>query len=176
MEEKRFIALDLEMNQPSGKIIQVGWCVGTIDKIEYSNSCYINPNEQLNPRIIQLTGITQNMVDNLGCKLEECYMELCKEYKENPWFINPLTWGGGDTATLRDQLGMNSDRWIFGRRWIDVKTIYQAYRLNQGLSIQSGLAKSLHRLGGQFQGRKHDAENDARNTLKAFQLLMEKLK
>lgn len=182
MEEAKeitFMALDLEMNQPSGKIIQVGWCIGTIGGpihgIHGCGSSIVNPNEELNPRIIQLTGITQEQVDK-GVTLTEAYDELIHYHKLYRCFRNPLTWGGGDSATLRSQLGLGNEQFLFGRRWIDVKTIYQAYRISQGLGFQGGLAKSIHRVGGQFQGRKHDAENDARNTWHMFWLLLEKMR
>jgi len=55
-----FICFDLELNQPSEKIIQLGAIAGNIQtgEILESLSAYINPGEPLDPKIITLTGIT----------------------------------------------------------------------------------------------------------------------
>ena len=39
-------------------------------------------------------------------------------------FLNPITWGGGDSAEVREQLSpVAREDWCFGRRWIDAKTL-----------------------------------------------------
>jgi inhibitor of KinA sporulation pathway (predicted exonuclease) len=86
--------------------------------------------------------------------------------------LNPLTWGGGDTVILRQQLGLSEERWMFGRRWIDVKTLYVAWRMSHDKEISGGLAKAMTRLGLTFQGRKHNALDDAHNTFRMYRALL----
>lgn len=174
-----YTALDLEMNQPSGKIIQIGLCVGTINNGEIleKRSWIIDPKEPINPRIEKLTGLSDKLVRECGQSLEEAYEDIEGIYKEHSPFMNPLTWGGGDSQTLRKQLGLSKDdRFVFGRRWIDVKTVYQAYQLAQGVKFQSGLSKSMNRLGLQFEGRKHDAMWDAINTFRLYCELLRRIR
>jgi len=61
-----FTSLDLEMAQPSKKIIQIGAVVGNIvtGEILEKLSIIVNPKEQLTEFIINLTGITQEDVNN----------------------------------------------------------------------------------------------------------------
>ena len=161
-----FVTLDLEMNQPSGKILQVGACVGNFDtgEILAKYSEHIKLDEPLNPFIIQLTGITKQQVDNVS-PLVKAYEVLRTLYNEHNCFRNPITWGGGDSEFLRQQLDYQDD-WIFGRRWIDLKTIFQFYRFSTNQQVQGGLAKSLTKVGLKFEGRKHDALDDAVNTFR----------
>lgn len=166
-----FASLDLEMNQPSGKIIQIGLCFGDIQtgEIKYSRRHYIKSGEEITEYIENLTGVTNEMIDDMGIPLEIAYKDIIDEYAKHRPFMNPLTWGGGDSVELREQLGIGKDQYfVFGRRWIDVKTVYQAYRHSRGESPRSGLAKSMIRLGLKFDGRKHDALDDAINTFRVY--------
>lgn len=171
-----FISLDLEMNQPSGKIIQVGAVAGDIRSgLVYERlRAYVKIDEPLNPDIIKLTGITQEHLDGLGVTLREAYEQLCVLRAKHDCQINVITWGGGDSVELRDQLGVAKDSFAFGRRWIDCKTIFQMYQMAHGRSKQSGLAKSMTKLGINFQGRKHDAQDDAENTFRVVHILLKK--
>lgn len=172
----KLLSLDLEMNQPSGKIIQIGAVVGDSETgaILDSFSVFINPNEELSEYIIGLTGITQKQVDQ-GDSLMDGYLKLKEFAKKHDCFCNPVTWGGGDSQELKNQLGP-VENWLFGRRWIDTKTLYQSYRIANGKKVQAGLAKALLNMGLKFQGRKHDALDDAKNTWIIYKALINKLK
>ena len=57
----KFLALDLELNQPSGKIIQVGIAIGdknTRFEDYVVRKWYIDPQEPISEFINDLTGIT----------------------------------------------------------------------------------------------------------------------
>ncbi len=172
----KLLSLDLEMNQPSGTIIQVGVAVGDIYTGEVVDwmSTYIKCNEQLNPEIIQLTGVTQENVNN-GVSLLDAYSEVKRMHDKYNCFRNALTWGGGDTQELWKQLGQPKD-WCLGRRWLDTKTVFQAYCTANDIKAQSGLAKSMTKLGLRFQGRKHDAKDDAVNTFRIYRELVLRMK
>jgi inhibitor of KinA sporulation pathway (predicted exonuclease) len=158
------MALDIEFNQPSKAIIQIGVAVFNVESgaILATGRYYINPNETLNPFIIDLCGISQEQV-NSGMTVDEAYILIKLMYEDYNCDLNLVTWGGGDSdafkAAVAPELG-----WRYGRRWQDAKTLYQAYMLSKGAKVQAGLAKALTRLGGAFKGRKHDAMDDAINT------------
>ena len=177
MKPDIFTFIDLEMNQPSGKIIQLGAVVGNIRTGEILErlSVFVNPNEQLNPFIIDLTGISQEQVDS-GVTLKEMYDSLYTLHKKHGSFRNFGQWGGGDSKCIKDALGMDDESFVGGRRELDVKTIFIGWRLSQGEKIQSGLAKSLIKLGLAFEGKKHNALSDAENTFRIFMALLGKYK
>lgn len=171
-------SLDLEMNQPSDTIIQVGYVVGNVDTgdILVRRSYDIYTDETIDPSIISLTGITQERVNN-GISLEEAYMHIQEDRKVFEFFRNPLTWGGGDSQLLRKQLGIDTtDAYVFGRRWIDCKTLYISLAIANGLNYKGGLARVMTRYGLKFEGRKHDAMYDAENTFILFRTLLDKLR
>ena len=175
-----FTSLDLEMNQPSGRIIQIGVSVGDLTTGEKLGAFerLIDPEESIDPRIVLLCGITDQDISSKGISLAEAYQELqdfllpFSEVRQ----LNPLTWGGGDSITLRSQARVQDERWLFGRRWIDVKTVYTAWQHSQGREAIGGLSTSLKRMGLKFEGRPHSAEADAWNTFRMYLKLQSLLK
>jgi inhibitor of KinA sporulation pathway (predicted exonuclease) len=171
------VALDLEMNQPSGKIIQVGAVLGDCrtGAVLSTLCCLVNPQEPLSPAITELTGITQQQV-NGACSL--AYIAPVLDCWLAPWLkqrlLNPVTWGGGDSQTLQEQIGLSEEDFsrYFGRRWLDAKTVYWAWSIGQGRVPYGGLEKSMARMGLRFEGRPHNALNDAYNTFKVWHHLV----
>lgn len=181
------MALDLEMNQPSGTIIQVGITIGDV----YSGAVlekrgwitYVPESlDPINPFITTLTGITQQQV-NEGVLLVQAYKEMAELYKKHNCTLNFVTWGGGDHKELRRQLYEQKNEvmpteelpWEFGHREFDVKTLFLAFAMAQKLKVRSGLAKSLTRVGMAFKGTKHTAPDDAHNTFDLLVFLLKKL-
>lgn len=168
----KLTVLDLEMNQPSGKICQIGAVIGdTITgEIEQRLRIYVNPGEPIAPYITELCGITQEQIDAEGVSLTEAYTQLRDWHLKYSDFMNPVTWGGGDNAELLNQLGNDTIAdWCFGRRWIDAKTLVVSRMIARDNKIYSGgLASAMKRFGLKFQGRKHDAQDDAENTWKIY--------
>jgi inhibitor of KinA sporulation pathway (predicted exonuclease) len=178
MNKTIFTFLDLEMNQPSGKIIQIGAVVGNIATGEVLErvDVIINCEEEISDYITKLTGITQQQVDN-GVSLLEGYHTLVAAHQKHNSFMNLLTWGGGDSRVLKEQLApYDNVVWVFGRRFDDVKTVFRAYQLATGGSTQGGLAKSLTKLGLKFSGTKHSAVDDAYNTMVIYKKLLKLFK
>jgi len=174
MIDKNFISLDLEYNQPSGTIIQVGLVVGNLktgDILEKYCKC-VKVDEIISDYIINLTGVTQLDVDN-GSKLQDIYNDIVDLSKKYDCFRNPITWGGGDSIDLRNELKLTDQDFIFGRRWIDAKTLFVSRCFARELKHQSGLGKSMKRLGLSFEGRKHNALDDALNTFIIYRKLLE---
>jgi inhibitor of KinA sporulation pathway (predicted exonuclease) len=179
MKDINLLAVDLELNQPSQSIIQIGAVVGNLasGKILEEYSAYINCGEVLDPFIINLTGIKQENVDN-GISLFTAYDQLkelhIKHDCRNRGCV--LTWGIGDMACLRNALHLDEESFYFGRRFIDVKTVFISYQWANDLKHQAGLAKALTKLNMQFDGRKHDGQADAKNTFLIYAELLRRFK
>lgn len=175
----KLTCLDLEMNQPSGKIVQIGAVIGDtqtgeiVDRIRI----YVNPGEPVAEFITELCGITQQQIDAEGVSLEEAYLQLKKFHKQAN-FINPVSWGGGDSQEIYEQLSEDTRKsWCFGRRWIDAKTVFVSQMIaHQNHVESSGLSASMKRVGLQFAGRQHDAQDDAENTFKMYQYMLNSLR
>lgn len=179
-----FTALDLEMNKPSGRIIQIGACAGNVrtGKLLGTFSAFVDPGEPIDPFITDLTKITDEDVLG-GASLSSAYRELSDFHRSHGSFINPITWGGGDSQVLLAQLvdprldgSKREVDWCFGRRWIDAKTLFVSWRVANGQSIQGGLGRSLVKLGLKFEGQKHNAEDDAVNAFRAYCALLRLLR
>jgi len=175
-----FTSLDLEMNQPSNTIIQIGAVVGNIRTGEILEKLCINvhTDEILSPNVMKLTKIQQKDVNN-GMELIDAYKELRRIHMEHRSFTNPITWGGGDSALLFKQLKSkytDFDSWPFGKRWIDVKTIFVGWRIANGEPLQGGLSRSMAKVNVIFKGQAHNAGWDAENTFNMFRKMLEILK
>jgi len=175
----KLTSLDLELNQPSGKIIQIGAVIGDTQTGEITQRLrvYVDPQEALSEFIIQLTGITEADIKEKGVTLKEAYLQLKDFHLRHSSFINPLTWGGGDSQEVFDQL-TSEDRvdWPFGRRWVDAKTLYVSECIARGLPVQGGLSKVMTKYNMKFNGRKHDAQDDAENTFRLYHEMLVRIR
>lgn len=168
--------MDLELNQDEtgAKIIEVGACVGNVQtgEILESYSAFVNPKQILKEFIIQLTGISQEQVDNAGT-VEQAYLGMEDLGRRFDCLTMPIVWGMGDGPALRSELP-KSCAWGFGRRELDVKAVFQAFQMARNEKVQAGLAKALTRLGLNFKGKKHRAVDDAINTFILYHGLLKR--
>jgi inhibitor of KinA sporulation pathway (predicted exonuclease) len=173
----KIISLDLEFNQPSGKIIEIGAVAGDLVNGEVVSlfESLVALDEDLLPRITTLTGISPEMLfdaPNLA-DAGAAFLTWSASFKEFP---NLMTWGGGDSEQLKQQLGSNF-KWPFGFRYLDVKTVFIAHQQSKGHWMpRGGLAKSMTKLGLSFQGQKHRALCDAYNTFALYYNLLRSLR
>ena len=189
------MALDLEMNQPTDTIIQIGAVVGNINsgKILEEFSVIVHTDEWLctDPTICdipKLTGITDEMILTQGIPLPDAYNKLRDLRDKYDCYRNPIVWGGGDVRILKKQVegygrqfstgfGDNEhELFCFGHRWLDAKTLFQSLQIAKGQSTQSGLAKAMIRMKIRFEGRKHSAKDDALNTFRIYRELIKVFK
>lgn len=178
-----YLSLDLEMNQPSGAIVQIGAVVGEVLTGEilgtFSKYVSLPEGEELNPFIIKLCNIDLDTYESEKIDLKDAYIALLDFRSKYEVERNPITWGGGDSDYLYKQTyvacGNELKNWPFGRRWVDIKTVFQMYCIANGIKHQSGLSKSLTKLGLRFSGTKHNALDDAKNTFYAATKLLTKM-
>ena len=167
-----YMALDLELN--GSDIIQVGVAVGNADTgpDDYVvRSWYVQPKSgaAIDPRITELTGIDQDLLDSCAVDHGTVASELGDLIRYTGVFVNPVQWGLGDADELLAefrQLGCPFPH--FGRRVIDVKHFFLFVEAANGHALSGGLRSSMGRHGLQFQGTPHRADHDALNTLRFF--------
>ena len=181
--DKYFFALDLEMNQAensahTGKIIQVGLAIGNLEQNikEYELfDWYVDPNEKIYPRITELTGITNQDIQEKSTHLEDIYNKINERIYHYNCYPNPVVWGAGDTSLLKqtfiEQLGYCK---MFGHRDIDVKTLHTFFQLSKDKSTSSSLKSALSNIKIKFEGEAHRAHQDAANTLFLFSELVKR--
>ena len=176
--DQKYLALDLELNNaddgstPDPKIIQVGVAIGSARQSPsewITKKWYVKINDPIYPFITDLTGITTQDIQQFGMSHYEIGQELSRLIKEHNVFVNPVTWGGGDSTELKNefmQYGIEFRH--FGRRWIDVKTWYTLRLLANGKRPAGGLSSAMGVYKMQFEGQAHRADVDAYNTLRLF--------
>lgn len=187
-ESKFRMALDLEMNQPSGRIIQIGAVIGDVSTGEILEriSLFVNldPPEKLSQFITTLTGITKERLASEGMSLWSAYEKLADAHKRWSCQATPIIWGAGekgnDMTILKNQLRESKrapleENWFVLKGWRDLKGCLQDYFLANGIPPRSGLAKSLRKIGLNFEGRAHDALDDAFNTFRVAHFLNQRL-
>ena len=176
--DQKYLALDLELNNaqdgstPNPKIIQVGVAIGSArqDPKEWiTKKWYVKINDPIYPFITDLTGITTQDIQQFGMTHYDIGQELSRLIKEHDVFVNPVTWGGGDSTELKYEFDTHGIEFRhFGRRWIDVKTWYTLRLLANGKRPAGGLSSAMGVYKLQFEGQAHRADVDAYNTLRLF--------
>lgn len=173
-----FLALDLEFNQPSKKIIQVGVAIGSASQEESLwavRQWVLAPGEPIAPNITALTGISDQDVADKAVPLSQLAAELSALIEAHKPFVNPVTWGGGDSQALLSAFKHQDLSFpYFGRRWVDVKTWHALLALARQQNCSGGLRSVMARYGLQFSGPPHRADVDAFNTLRLFFKMLER--
>lgn len=173
-----FVAVDLEMEQPSQEIISIGVAISDandITQVAASANFYITPTQPLSDFIKNLTGLQESDYDNTKSR-EQCFTEFRQWLFRKTVMFEPcgyklhrefVTWGCGDVTLLAPEL---KDTAMSSRRFIDVKTLCLMDKLYSGLSIPGklGLSTALRERKIEPHGTAHNSESDAVNTLKLF--------
>lgn len=169
----RVAVLDMEMNQPSGSLIQLGAVCLDIKtgRMESTFNEYINPNEIIDPFIVDLTGIDQETVDKSGT-LEQVLKRFWMWCKENKC-ENIASWGSDNIILLRESrvCGIIPPRLKIN---LDLKSVFNVARAAfPNKKASGGLKATLLLFNLEFEGRQHDALVDSINTAKLLFLLKE---
>ena len=186
MDQKQsYFSLDLELNNAqdnttiSPKIIQVGIAIGSY--LNYKNNSiakykwYLDPQEPIFEFITKLTGISNEDILKNAVPHEQVAKEIGELIEAHQCFINPISWGGGDSTELKLEFkNRGVDFPHFGRRWIDVKTWYTLHMLAIGKKPSGGLSSALASFKLHFDGIPHRADDDAFNTLRLFFEMMQR--
>lgn len=178
-QEQCYFALDLELNNAQDnstvnpKIIQVGIALGNyndyINESLVTHKWLLDPEEPIFEFITELTGISNEDIANHSISHEQLALELGHILTTHNCFVNPITWGGGDSTELKTEFQARGISFPhFGRRWIDVKTWYILHMLSIGKKPSGGLSSGLASLRLHFNGKPHRADEDALNTLRLF--------
>jgi inhibitor of KinA sporulation pathway (predicted exonuclease) len=175
LKDKNFFSLDLELNTKNDgsipKIIEVGISVGKPedpDNIQSFN-WYLDPQEPITPFITELTGITDEIIQEKAVSHETAAKEIGEIIKSYDCYINPIVWGQGDATELKSEFKERNIHFpFFGNRIFDVKTLYVFRQMVKGNSPKSGLGRAMRNCGLQFIGTPHRAICDAENTLRFF--------
>jgi inhibitor of KinA sporulation pathway (predicted exonuclease) len=181
IRDQNYFSLDLELNNLNNgttpRIIQVGVSIGSPvrpDDIK-TFSWYLDPEEEITPFITKLTGIDNQLIKEKAVPHQIVAEELGALININKCFVNPVTWGQGDADELKAEFRERNINFpFFGRRILDVKTLYVFNQMVQGKSPSGGLRKSMLSYGLTFEGQSHRAEIDALNTLRFFFYFLEK--
>ena len=179
MKSENFFCIDLELNNKNDKtvpkIIQVGCAfanISTPDDIKVF-SWYLDPQEPIAPFITKLTGITDEIIKEKSVSHEIVAQELGELLRFYEIHSSPVVWGGSPKFSDSEELKVEfRERGIdfpfFGNRVIDVKTIFTFNQILKQRTKKSGLQKAMKSYGLDFVGKAHNAEDDARNTLRFF--------
>lgn len=186
MKDITFVSLDLEMNQPSGRVIEVGIVFGSpaVPRDQWDKrTWFVDPREPIADRIVELTSISDWHVANQATPQDQIALEindLMEQIRSGatnfpPLLIeNPVVWGHGDDVALKTMFReSNTEFKRFGYRHIDVKTIHQFKCFATGRNFKGGLKSAMGAYKLQFEGRPHRAHDDAFNTLRLFVRLLE---
>lgn len=180
MIEQNFIAIDLELNQPSNKIIQVGVAIGNSKQNpkDYTvEKWYVDPEEPIDGFIIDLTGITNSDIRTNCVRHKTIAHELGEIIKQHDPWLQAVVWGFNDVGVLRKEFEERSVEFNYlGGRWIDLKTVYNFLQFSKGQDPRGGLQKVMHQNNCWFEGSQHRADIDAQNTLKFWFELMRRQK
>ena len=172
------LSIDLEMNQPSNKIIQVGWTVGDplTGRTYAIEGRYVFLDEPLDRIISNFCGIQQETLDKSG-SLTQAYLDLHRDYLKYDCSYTTLAWSKGDLALLKKQLPPDTVPWPFGQHYIDAKNLYQSWKIKTGADhLKGGLARAMTKFKLSFEGRKHNAKDDAYNTFRIYARLLQEFK
>lgn len=173
----RLAIFDLEMNQPSGTIIQIGAVVVDTDKMEIGDTFGLvcNPGEVPSDFIVGLTGITRGQVR----EAPTAYSAINGFWR---WFGaaqvgNKLGAWGDDWAPIRDASAHYKISYDYPK-FFNVKNFVCLYsHLKDQQSFKMGLEKACEAWGVEYDKEQaHDALWDATKTAEVFLRVCESIK
>lgn len=206
LENKRFIAIDLELEQPFSKkdcpdsqtfmerVIQLGFVVVEIGEepvFLHEEVIHLAYSKPISSYIKNLTSIKDEDCNSSQENALNCLFKLKHIREQYQCSRQLLQWGGGDDTALIIQanfdslcfLDLNKD-FGFARSSINVKHLFQAYAMANNIKKQSGLSKSMSKLNIPFVNTRYNGINkgahwaltDAKNTAIMYNELIKLMK
>ena len=170
-----FNVVDLEMNQPSGAIIQIGGVrldtqIGSI--FEFFDEL-VNPfPDVLNPDILNLTGLVESNI--LIADKIEIVLKRFWEWAEHKPLIS---WGRDGNELVNQASILNLHLNLKKIRLIDLAGTVDLFRAGLGSEFRrGGLKNTMYSFGLTFLHRPHNALTDARNTARLAYYLIQEMK
>lgn len=140
----KVLVIDLEMNQPSDTIIEIGYIVGNKDgRVFEKGSVYHDTTEEISKYITDLTGIDNTLLKEKGLPTGQITQAMNDVINRHSPAGKVVVWGQGDVHLLLSQFPEIN----INRRYLDMKTIYQMEKLSTNSSMKSGLFKAAKDLG-----------------------------
>lgn len=171
------VVFDLEMNQPSQKIIQIGAVTLRLQQgdIVPLFSEIVNPGETPNGFITQLTGISTEDVESAR-PLDDALRIFWSKIRNIEGPVRIGAWGSDCKKLYKDSaaLGVAPPENLTG---YDLRGIYKMYSLVSGNPVSGiGLAKVAKKLNVAFEGHHHNAYDDALVTAKIMAQCLHEIK
>lgn len=179
----KYIVVDFEMNPVSreykeqkeickNEVIEIGAILLDEDYTELDSfQMYVKPcfSQELRSYIVQLTGITDNTLRNAPCFAEAIkrFFEWCLQCGED---VQIIQWSENDFEQiageiLQKQYKMSDQERHLMTGWQDFQKEYGDVI---GMENKTSLSYAVMLAGAEFEGRRHDALFDARNTARIF--------
>lgn len=165
------IIIDVEFNQPSGKLLELGAVKllrdGGIHPSSFSRLIQIN--EPISSYITNLTGIEETAMITAS-PLSEVLSSFQAWVHTDTKNVILCSWGNYDIVKLREAYLESGIKYPFRNKSFDIKSIivWLGYFFNIK-SKSDGLGSMLKAWNINFEGNKHRARDDAYNTAKLLQ-------
>lgn len=172
----KYIVLDLEMQQPSGAIIEIGAvCVDLKTGAQVSTfSELVNIHEELNPRIVELTGIESADLTKAG-ELTDVLIRFW-QWVEKSGVKNISSWGTDYYQLVEESKALKV---IYPNklRFLNLKEFASVFRsCYPNAKQKGGLKITMELFGLDFQGRQHRGLIDSIQTARLLVLLKENMR
>jgi inhibitor of KinA sporulation pathway (predicted exonuclease) len=153
--------VDMEFNQPSGKIIQIGGVAIDAKTGELLDEflTHVNPKEALDPFIIELCGISQEQVDKAP-DIHDALNHFWNWTKSK----SIAAWGNDHDIIIQHSQELHVESAPKSPSAYNLLEMANLLRCAYTGSKQGGLVKTMNLFGLDFIGRQHNALDDARNT------------
>jgi inhibitor of KinA sporulation pathway (predicted exonuclease) len=159
------IVVDLELNQPSNKIIQIGAVICDIHSHQILDTFSIicNPEGEMPSEFITtLTGITIEMVEN-GVPLVDGLKQFWDWIADSGAGKMLVQWGEGDMRLLEQQSNERNVK-VPRLNTMNLKAVSSIMRQHKGSKAKGGLKNTMDLYGVPFYGDAHDGLIDSLNT------------
>ncbi len=181
---KTVIFVDLEGTQFSHEVIEIGAYKAflnedlTVKKVGRPFRCFVKAKRPIGAFVEKMTGINEAKLKEEGCTFPLA-QQAFRKYVGKDWFRSIfLTYGNQDAFMMQSSLEHNpeasaEDVRIFRSHNFDFGSFLSSYvRDEKGNALS--LAHACERLQTSFDGKAHDALDDAKNLMSLYSAFIER--